>query len=235
MEIFKQDDPEAAAAEAGEYLNSALVENKKSPILLMVSGGSAFAILEYIGKTALGPNLTVSVLDERLSDDPEINNFSQLQKTDFYTDAFDAEASFFGTLPRPGETMEELRSRWDKNLNAWREENPGGLILATLGMGPDGHTSGILPFPETPEKFEQMFNGQNWTEAYNAGIKNKYPERITTTLTFLKNIDIGFAFVAGKDKQEKFTELISANKKTAELPAAVWNEMKDVKVFTDLT
>jgi 6-phosphogluconolactonase/glucosamine-6-phosphate isomerase/deaminase len=182
----------------------------------------------------LGANLSITVLDERFSQDPEINNFLQLQKTDFYKDAFEAEASFFGTVPRNGEGMEDLCQRWKKNLKTWRKENPNGLIAATLGMGQDGHTAGIFPFPEDPMKFDRLFNNQEWTVAYNATGKNPHPQRVTTTLTFLKTIDFGFAFVAGAEKQKVFDQLTSADVKTTELPAAVWHEMKNVKVFTPL-
>ena len=235
LEIFRQNDKNSAAAEAGEYLNAALAENKKSPILLLLSGGSALNILEYVGESALGANLSITMLDERFSEDANINNFAQLQKSDFYKDAFNVEASFFGTLPRPGETAENLRTRWDKNFKNWREENPTGLIIATLGMGADGHTAGIFSFPEDPDKFQKLFLSENWTVAYNTDNKNKFPERLTTTLTFLKLIDFGFAYVCGADKKDKLDKLTSANIKTAELPAAVWREMKNVKVFTDIS
>lgn len=234
MEILKQDDPESTAAEAGEYLNNWLIENKKQPVLLMLSSGSALAILEYVGQTALGANLTISVLDERFSQDPTINNFAQLEKTDFFTDALNADSSFFGTLPRNEETSQQLAERWEKNLRNWREENPRGLIAATLGMGPDGHTAGILPFAEAPDEFEKLFNKENWVTAYNGGNKSKYPERITATVTLLKLIDVAFAFVVGEEKKEKFEELTAGKAKAAELPATIWHEMKKVIVFTDI-
>ena len=44
MEIFRQINKDAAAADAGEHLNNFLAENKKRPILLMLSGGSALGI-----------------------------------------------------------------------------------------------------------------------------------------------------------------------------------------------
>lgn len=243
FQIFRQPDPQSAAAEAGEHLNLFLAENTKLPILLMLSGGSALSIINYVGPTVLGANLSISLLDERFSQDPEVNpvqqvygvnNFLQFQKTDFYKDAFEAEASFFGTLPRNGESMEDLRQRWDKNLKTWRAENPNGLIVATLGMGPDGHTAGIFPFPEDSDKFDHLFNSQAWTVAYSATGKNKYPERVTTSLTFLKKINAGFALVCGKEKQEKFAQLTLGKTKTAVLPAAVWHEIKNLKVYTDL-
>jgi 6-phosphogluconolactonase/glucosamine-6-phosphate isomerase/deaminase len=234
LQIFRQPDPQSAAAEAGEHLNTVLAENKKLPILLMLSAGSALSIIDYVGPAVLGANLTITTLDERFSADPEVNNFLQLQKTDFYKDAFEAEASFFGTVPRASETMEDLRQRWDKNLKTWRKENPKGLIIATFGMGADGHTAGIFPFPEDPMKFDKLFNNQEWAVAYNAAGKNPYPERVTATLTFLKTIDAGLALVSGTQKQEKFAQLTSRKTKAADLPATVWHEIKKVKIFTDL-
>jgi 6-phosphogluconolactonase/glucosamine-6-phosphate isomerase/deaminase len=139
MQIQRLNSKDEATAAAGEYLNALLIENKKYPILLMLSAGSALSILDFVGDSAIGENLTISILDERYSLDPKINNFHQLQQTDFYTLAFAAEASFFGTLPRPDDTQDSLAQRWEKNLRNWREENPKGVVIATLGMGADGH------------------------------------------------------------------------------------------------
>ena len=58
LQLFKQPDAQSAAATAGENLNAVLAENKKLPILLMLSGGSCLSILDYVGQTVLGANLT---------------------------------------------------------------------------------------------------------------------------------------------------------------------------------
>lgn len=231
--IFPQLETAAAAAEAGETLNQALLDNKQRPVLLMLSGGSALSLLDYVGQSGLGENLTVTMLDERFSRDPEINNFAQLQKTDFYNDALAAGASFFGTLPRDGETLAELAKRWEANLKNWAEENPGGTILATLGMGPDGHTAGIFPFDDE-KKFNALFNFGGWVVAYDADSKSKYAERLTVSLTFFKLIGLGLAFVCGPEKQEKFKLLVHNRLSPHTLPAVAWREIKDVRVFTDL-
>jgi 6-phosphogluconolactonase/glucosamine-6-phosphate isomerase/deaminase len=234
FQIFRQNDRDSAAAEAGENLNLFLTENRKLPVLLLLSAGSALNILEYVGESVLGANLTVSMLDERFSQDPATNNFAQLQKTDFYALAFEAEASFFGSLPRNGESKEDLGKRLEKNLKTWRSENPGGLIVATLGMGRDGHTAGILPYSESPDEFKRLFEGDAWVTAYNAGDKNKFADRVTATLTFFKQLDMGLALVCGPEKQEKFKELLSGREKTADLPALGWHEAKSIKIFTDI-
>ncbi|MEK7162037.1 MAG: 6-phosphogluconolactonase [Patescibacteria group bacterium] len=231
FQIFTQADKEAAAAEAGEHLNLMLTEHKKTPVLLLVSGGSALGILDYVGSTSMGENLTVSVLDERYSTDFAINNFAQMQKSDFYQLAFDAGSSFFGTLPRQSESMPELKARWETNLKNWNKENPDGLIIATLGMGADGHTAGIFPQADK-EKFKNLFESENWVTAYTA--KTQHAERITTTATFISKIDIGLVYVCGLDKKTKLSEVIKNQSEINTLPALLWHKIKDTRVFTDI-
>ncbi|MFA5991677.1 MAG: 6-phosphogluconolactonase [Candidatus Doudnabacteria bacterium] len=232
FQIFGQADKEAAAAEAGEHLNLLLTEHKKTPVLLLLSGGSALGILDYVGSTSMGENLTISVLDERFSEDITINNFAQMQKSDFYQLAFDAGASFFGTLPRPNESMPELKVRWELNLKNWKKENSDGLIIATLGMGADGHTAGIFPQADK-EKFTNLFESDNWVTAYTA--ETQYAERITTTATFINKIDIGLVYVCGIDKKAKLSEVIKNQSEINTLPALLWYKIKDTRVFTDMT
>ena len=232
FQVFKQESQIAVSAEAGEHLNQLLLENKSRAVLLMLSGGSAFSLLDYIGQTAMGENLTVSVLDERFSQDHGVNNFAQLQKHDFYQLALTAETSFFGTLPRNGETAGDLAKRWEKNLRTWQEENPEGLIIATLGIGADGHTAGIFPSDDV-QKFNNLFKTSNWVTAYLAN--TKYSERVTSTITFLTQIDFALVYVCGADKKPKLDEVLKNQSKVNNLPALVWHEIKDTKIFTDIS
>ena len=232
FQVITEPDSEAAAAESGEYLNQILSINLKKPVLLMLSAGSALSLLNYVGKTALGENLTVSMLDERFTMDPKVNNFSKMQKTDFYQDALDSEVSFFGSLPRAGETKEELANRWQTNLQNWRTENPKGLIIASLGMGADGHTSGITPMADE-STFNHLFSNHDWIKAYTAE-NQEYKERVTATLTFLKMIDIALALVCGNDKKPKLQEVIKKQGSVNTLPALAWHGIKEVRVFTDI-
>jgi 6-phosphogluconolactonase/glucosamine-6-phosphate isomerase/deaminase len=233
MKINKFDSKAEAAASAGEALNNLLLENIKSPILLLVSAGSAFEILEYVGEKVMSENLTVCMLDDRFSENPEVNNFLQLQKLDFYTLALSKDVNFFGTLPRPNEKITELAERFEGNLKNWRKENPNGLIVATFGMGADGHTAGI--FPESDEKkFANLMKNESWVIGYNVGDKDKYSERVTTTLTFFKEIDFGIGFVCGEDKKLKFNELQQGGTSVNLLPALSWHSIKNLQIFTDI-
>jgi 6-phosphogluconolactonase/glucosamine-6-phosphate isomerase/deaminase len=262
-----------AAAAAGESLNQSLMMYKKQPVLLMLSAGSAFKVLDYVSPGSLGKNLTISVLDERFtpsekasntnwyidplevkknsknlrtqsgnkygsltgfSQNQQINNFLKLQQTQFYTDALKANCNFLGTVPKNGESKEELAKRWGDSLIKWRDEHPNGKIIATLGMGLDGHTAGIFPLPEDAEKFHQLFESEDWIAAYEVGNKHQYKERITTTLTFFKEINEGIVFVCGEDKREKFDAVISRQGKLNELPALGIYQIKTAQIFTDI-
>ena len=223
-----------AALYAGFALNKILEEQDGKPTLLLLSGGSALSLLEGVNSEYFGEHLTVSMVDERFSQDAAVNNFLQLQKTDFYKDAHGKDANFFGTLPRDKETPGQLAQRWERNLRQWRQDNPLGKIFATLGMGPDGHTAGIMPFPENAEKFARLFESQTWIAAYDAAGKNPHPQRVTATVNFLKQLNGAIAYIAGKEKQIPFDRLRHKQNTAAELPAMVFWSIGNLEIHTDL-
>jgi 6-phosphogluconolactonase/glucosamine-6-phosphate isomerase/deaminase len=232
MEINRFASKDEATAAAGERLHNLLIVHKDGPVLLLLSGGSALAMLDYVSKVGTGEHLTIGMLDERFSLDSSANNFSQFQKTDFYTFALEMETNFFGTLPRPGETKEMLAERMEKRLRAWKEENPNGRIFATLGLGADGHTAGIFPADE--KRFSELFESETWVMAYNAGELAQYPDRVTSTITFFQLLDEGIAFVSGQEKADKLSAVINSVAPINELPARAWEKIKNVRVFTDI-
>jgi 6-phosphogluconolactonase/glucosamine-6-phosphate isomerase/deaminase len=219
---------------AQEELTSLLHQNAHTEILLLLSGGSAFALLEGITNHVLGDHITLAVLDERASIDPDINNFAQLTNTNFYKSARAAGCKEIDTLPHENESKEELAIRFEQSLKSWKESNPNGIVIATIGMGPDGHTSGVMPFPEDAKLFEKLFCSENWVVAYDAGDKNQYPLRVTTTLTFMNNvIDKGIVYITGENKRSAIELIADENIGIHQIPAKILKEM-DVKVFTDI-
>jgi 6-phosphogluconolactonase/glucosamine-6-phosphate isomerase/deaminase len=234
LTINRYPDKEQAIMFGGNALNSLLEDNKKSAALLLCSGGSALALLDGVSPDNLSDKTTIAVLDERFSVDESVNNFSQLQKTDLYKEAFDKECNFFGTLPRPGETLGQLGARMEKNLRTWRQENPEGKIFATFGLGKDGHIAGIFPYPENADEFHRLFISGGWVAAYTAAGKHRYPERITTTINFFKQINAAVAYISGAEKRPAFLKLLDKNQKIHSLPAMAFYDIKNLEIFTDL-
>jgi 6-phosphogluconolactonase/glucosamine-6-phosphate isomerase/deaminase len=221
---------------APKILSDLLGGRREKPTLLLLSGGSAFKVLDGLETENLSSNVTISVLDERFSQDQEISNFLILKKTEFFRKVESRGCKFFSTVPEDGETPETLAERFAHQMKDWRTENPDGKIIITQGMGEDGHTAGIMPYPEDPELFQKLFiEGTNWVAGYDAGNKNQYPLRVTTRINFLREqVDTSIFYVTGESKKNILKKVLDGAGKINELPALVIHEMKDVRVFSDI-
>ncbi len=236
LRVHVFEDRVEAARRAGGDIARCLSDARKRGrnVLFLSSGGSSLAILDFIPYEVLGGHLTVGVLDERY-DRGEDNNFVQLSRTGFYRKAVAAGAGFVDTSVKAGQTDEALADHFESELREWRRTNPDGEIVATIGIGPDGHTSGIMPFPEDEVRFEALFNAERWVVAYDASGKSPHPKRVTTTLTFLRLISRAFVFACGREKADALRRL-QEERPPAEVPAAVLKELRgDLYVDAELS
>lgn len=239
LEIYKCISPEEATRRATESLNEALSELSaaKVPTLLMLSGGTAFGLLNGIEKKHLGPHLTICALDERFSEDSTINHSLKISHSLFYQHAMELDSSFIDTSVKKGETYEHLANRFEGALFDWSKKNPEGKVVATMGIGYDGHVAGIMPYPESPENFNKLFeNKEHWVIGYDAGLaKTQYPLRVTTNMTFLRDmVDFSVAYVTGEKKISALTKATEEKGNIADTPGRVLLEMKQVRLFTDI-
>lgn len=233
MEVLKAKSEIDAAETAGESINEFFRDNTKTPILFLLSGGSALKILDFIDESLLNENLTITVLDERYTQNMDENNFAQMEKTSFFELAMESGVNFIGTLPRPNEALNEMSTRFENSLKTWVQENPNGKIIAALGMGEDGHTAGIFK-NEDAEKFKQLFDSEKWVVGYD-NLGQKLPrERITTTFTFFEKIDLGIIFVCGERKKNALDGFFKKQKSINLLPALGWEKIKYTKLVTDI-
>jgi 6-phosphogluconolactonase/glucosamine-6-phosphate isomerase/deaminase len=220
MEIKTYLTAEEAQSAAQEELRNHL--ETSDPLLLLVSGGSAFSLLpdQFEPKNTL----TVGVLDERFSQDPTKNNCAQLLALPFATHL----SSYIDTRVQAGETLEQLANRFNQALHEWRETHPNGKIVVTQGIGPDGHTSGILP-PADLALFEQ-----EWVVGYDASYsKNPHPLRVTTTFSFLRQVDVSILYAVGAEKLPALTHALAPHASLTDYPAAIITQMRHVTLFTD--
>ena len=237
MDTFTFQTKEEAVKKARAAVHEEIITRWGTPMLFLISGGSAFDILGDLDRNSLGEFLTIGVLDERVDRREDVNNFAQFMKTDLYPEALVSGVSFIDTRLRDGESEKDLAGRFEFGLQNWRERNKEGFVLITQGMGSDGHTAGIMPYPEDEKIFTEWFEDKNhWAFGYNAKEKNEYPLRATVTMPFLENeVDASVVYITGTDKQDAFGRVMAPEGSYAETPARVMRKMKNVKIFTNLT
>lgn len=216
-------------------LNSLFEAQQGKDVLFLTSGGSWLTILNDIDSTLFGPRSTIGVIDERYSTNPTINNFAQLEKTEFYKKTKERGAHCIDTKIYPGESTEDVAARFEKELREWEEKTHGTIIVAA-GIGPDAHTAGIMPYPERTVFFERTFNDEvHWAVAYDAHNKTPHRMRITTTLPFLRKVHSVIIFAVGENKKQALKKCVAENGTLSETPCRIWREIPDATLYTDQT
>lgn len=230
-----------AAKSLNKKISQALDNDEK--VLLMLSGGSALKILDYIDTSEFNENIWVSVLDERFDSDPKINNFLQITQTKFYKECEALGVQFIKSVPAPDQDLDDFTQQFKSEIDYFIQRFSNRKIFITQGIGSDGHTAGIMPFPNSQQYFNETFNSDELVVGYDATGKNPYPERMTVTNTFLqKYIDYSAVYAVGENKWNYIKEVldnVSVNNMPQPLelnkkPLNVIYKMKNVEVFTNL-
>ena len=226
MQIIRSDHSLQAA---GSCLNDLLWPYQEQPILLLLSGGSAFSLLSYVDTASLLDHVTISLIDERSSVDPGASNWLKLQATGFYHAAIKANARTIEPLTH-STSDDQAAVIWERNLQQWFLDHPSGVCIATLGIGHDGHIAGIFP-----GDWGDKLSGPAWTAAYELPEHiNPYTKRLTVTNTFLlRQVDHAVVYAVGEEKAAVITALLNKTSALETLPARILYLMKDVQFFTD--
>ncbi len=226
LRIQTTDNPKG---EAGAYINSLLASYADKPVLLVLPGGSSREIIDLLAGELLTDQVTITVTDERYTDDLEENNFAHIQGTSFYNASIEAGSFCIDTQIFSGESHEEHAKRFDKNLKEWKRDFPNGKIIALFGVGKDGHIAGMIP---GTENFEEKFNNP---EIYAIDLVDTKFERTTTTFPFLKQIDFPLVYISGSEKSDALAKIVAKEGDLHQTPARILNEMKEPIVFTDIS
>jgi len=226
MEIIYSEQPDL---DASNGLCALLREHMSTPTLLMVSGGSARSLLDLTPSDALGSHITLCVLDERYSTDETINNYAQLQQTQFFKRCVERGVHTISTRVLPADSLEAVAARMNFQLREWKMQNPAGVVVATMGIGPDGHTAGIFPGSHGVD-----FADEEWVIGYRVSKEvNPYTERITVTHTFLRDVvDAAIVYAVGPEKREYISSIEQGICSIEEMPACVTLHMKSVQLYT---
>ncbi|MFW5704169.1 MAG: 6-phosphogluconolactonase [Patescibacteria group bacterium] len=215
-------------------LNEVLHRHNSHQVLLLCSGGSALTLVDGIDPDYLTDQITVSMLDERYSKDPDENNFAQMKELAFYDHIEQAGCPIIDTQVKENETLDGLADRFDQSLHNWVTENPGGIVIATMGIGNDGHISGVMPYPESEELFNSQFvHTDRYAVGYDASHKNPYPYRVTTTISFLiEHITEAIVYIGDEGKQSIVRQIVNAEKPAHQLPGMILHSLARVSLIT---
>ncbi|OHA81496.1 MAG: hypothetical protein A2675_03440 [Candidatus Yonathbacteria bacterium RIFCSPHIGHO2_01_FULL_51_10] len=225
MELATSARTDAATFLAGDLSRMLMDYQKRAiPTLLFLSGGSALTALDGITPESLSGLITITTLDERYDPTGRNANFVALSKAPFFRRAEMRGVQIVDTCVLVGESQTELADRMESEVRAWKTQYPQGVCIAIAGVGAEGHIAGMMPYPENPPRFAELFEGERWFIGYDAKNKNEFPLRVTATMTFLRKLTHVFAYIQQKGK-EAAIEKMKTPGPLAECPARVLQEI----------
>jgi 6-phosphogluconolactonase/glucosamine-6-phosphate isomerase/deaminase len=224
--------------EAARTLSKKIKAHKGKDILLLFSGGSSLAIVDHMHPRILTKHCTVSVLDERYTFERDASNFAKLSHTEFFKYVEKKNIPYIDPQPHEGESLEEAGKRFDIALKHWHVTHNEGLVFATVGIGPDGHTAGVLPMKDDPETFSRLFQkNSHCAVGYTVRPEiNPHTERITTTLTYLlRHLNYACIYATGSQKRGVLLDLLNTDIDFSVMPAQALKKIPEAQLFTDMT
>ncbi len=211
--------------EAAKFLTKQIVPDKK--MVLLLSGGSSTKIYpalgEYLQKGSY--QIALAQVDERFQpESQESVNSYDIGRTNLWKVCDERKIPYF--LVSQEKTLAEASSQYNEILNRLFRDYP--LKIAVLGIGPDGHTAGLLP------GYEKVWNTNQYVVGYqNSGL---YPKRISITPKAIKELDYGLVIAVGEAKKEPIKKAL-AGKNVKDLnrcPASILRQIKRADLFTDV-
>lgn len=208
---------ETALQRLTEHHQQAIQEHEQ--VLFLVSGGSnttvAIDVLHNLSENELA-HVTLALIDERFGPvgHPD-SNFTQLEEAGLR----DYKVTAVPVL-QPGKNLEQTADLYDETLQNLFANH---YVVGLLGIGPDGHTSGILPHSPAAEELSELVTSYR-SDPY---------ERITTTFTAIRRLDEVFVFAYGEAKAATLKLLATTDRPLADQPAQIFKALPTAIVFND--
>jgi 6-phosphogluconolactonase/glucosamine-6-phosphate isomerase/deaminase len=215
MYFIKTDEITSGEVDLAEQINQHLLADKK--VLWIISGGSnipkTVSIMQLLAQSNLGL-LTIILGDERFGSVGHTDsNAQQLENAGFNS----GKAKFIPIL------IDESINHTVKTFNdSFRElAKNSDFIIAQLGIGEDGHISGILAGSPAinSNDFVVSYSGKDFT-------------RITLTAKSFQLVDTAFVFAWGESKQKALKNLRHTIRVDIQ-PAQLLKTIKNVFVYND--
>jgi 6-phosphogluconolactonase/glucosamine-6-phosphate isomerase/deaminase len=213
-QIFYRVNDENKAAELLANDLHALAASRK--ILFLIPGGSGIDLaIKILGRAStLKDQLVISLTDERYGPVGHADsNWASLKNRGLKTEDWHC----YEILQ--GQSAVQTAIEFSNFLTDIIKQ--GYALVALLGMGADGHTSGVLPG-------SPAVNSADLVTTYKAADF----ERITTTPRFLKSLDRAYLYATGESKHQQLARL-QQNLSVDEQPAMILKQAKILTVFND--
>jgi 6-phosphogluconolactonase/glucosamine-6-phosphate isomerase/deaminase len=216
LKFYLSDDPDQVAQYMAHLLNLRLQAKKK--VLWLLSGGSAIAVAVAVSKSLKASeldNLTVTLVDERYGAVGHHNsNGAQLEKAGFELPGANLQPVLINA------DINRTTSSFKKVIESHFQS--ADYKLALIGIGPDGHTAGILP--NSP-----AINSPNMVASYKA---DDYGQRVTITPRALTMLDEAVVYAGSEAKHEQLKRL-EQDLPIETQPAQILKQIKKVTIFND--
>ena len=213
--FIKATSPEAPAKYLADLITARLAAGQR--VLWLLSGGSCISVAIAAAKLLAGRNLaglTVSLIDERYGPPGHADsNWAQLLAAGFELPG----ALLYPVLPAADRATaaDEFASFLAEQFEA------SDFVLGLLGIGPDGHTSGIKPHSPALTA-PGLVAHYDW---------NDY-QRITTTPAALAKLDEAVVYLVGASKWPQLDRLETVLP-PADQPAQLLKTVLKLTIFTD--
>lgn len=209
-------------AEGAAAVRDRLVKELKSEhnVLWLVSGGSQIQTnVEIMNEIPdeLTKSLTVYLIDERYGDvgHPDSNS-KQLEDA-----GFDHKQARVSYVLSQGLSLEETAEQYALSIGAAFEV--ADVVIALVGMGPDGHILGILPGSPAvdSDKLVEYYE----TEQY---------KRVTLTARAAReHFDVSYLLAFGDNKRQQLEDLRDKGLAVSEQPAQLMKQLREAYVYND--
>jgi 6-phosphogluconolactonase/glucosamine-6-phosphate isomerase/deaminase len=170
----------------------------------------------------LTPKLTIIPMDERYG--PVGHADSNVRQ--LFDAGFDPKQAMFIPVLRSlplTDTIHMFAGRLRQLLDHRNKYPESNLIIGQFGIGPDGHTAGILP--HSPAAVE--------TTTLAVGYQASDFMRLTLTFSVLRQVDVAFGFAYGASKRAALQQLRDSNLPLEAQPAQILKVTPEVYVYND--
>lgn len=218
MELIRIANMEEGAAPLLDRLVEELEANKK--VVWLVTGGSGMPLgVSVMGDIPddLTKNLTIYLTDERYGEVGHADSNSKMLD-DMGFDHKQARVTY--TLA-PGLSLEETVEQLELSIKAAFEA--ADIVIAQVGMGPDGHIFGILPGSPAVDSDKLV-----------VGYESDPFTRITLTPKAIEQyVDAAYVFAFGAAKRPQLEKLLNQQVSIAEQPAQILKQLPEAYVYND--